>query len=1451
MATEQTILFTVIPRGLSVNSDPMPVSVVVSPRLVGEDKLGAFPDWLGWTRRLQERGLTLVLRCAGQSFKTSIDTEILRPDLWEQLFREDTLVRSHQFNDYSQYGIISYSVREALSALKSVYQEAGLHLALPENPARGQTRDDGGNRNRLANLVDGLDVHWNGDRAKKWREVVRQMNRSPRYAVAQQALSGPLDSEGLFVSRPDPTALRKIAVPFSVFHHMPTPKRDEIALDTDTVLDFHQALSSLNSYPELLRALGLVFDLELPRSFVKETPLGQFGRLAVRKTDFPWRTPTQTPKLETAYAHFAIGPQRLFFTTPRVLGDPSAPATVIGLLNLDPERFGLAQVDVDGGMHKAIILAETLANPDPGRNLDPNARPEPAPHPEVFDPDATLPSLRSGGLSLFADRRGLHLLDTLKQSKAFNDAVESGGAQPRPFFAEDLSRGYRLDIWDSRTNGWHSLHLRNGVYQIGEELFETEQEEGFVQLAAMQPAKGANPADKDLYLHEAIARWAGWSLSVPMPGKHLSRHADPDKAVPPDGNDPDYLEDQPDTPFKLTANYQLIPGTLPRLRFGARYRVRARAVDLAGNSMALGNAATDMLSSVFALPRDPEGFAYLRYEPVGAPLLILRDTQAVTTPGSAVDRLVIRTFNAGISQDSAAADTTAADRHIVPPRTSVEMGERLGMFDDGAGKLKSDPATWQLIAQRDAGEFQQSPPVDVAGQTQSFPLETGDRIDTLPHLPDPLSRGAALRDLPGTPAGAVGKVAAPGAAEPVNYQALSDPNPRPGSATLISFDSSGDWQQTPGFRLALAEPQPGQLDVRPQWDPANRLLTVYLPKGQTTTVPLSSYLTPDDMKLMGVWQWLREYIERITVTEPQPQYLQPGAAVDEIAQVLQRAVEGGHWMLTPPRLLTLVHAVQQPLGQPAFAALNVEHEAVVWDKNPLQTAPLAGRQDPTELAPITAWRRPGATDAFLMGALRLHGPSTVKVDLQATWDDPVDDLSQDTWTLTHRAAHVDELPLPTLNEGYLRASGADFRRVGYYDPEHDQIGWVRAGDWTGQPDENKITFDNAAPRHLFNDTKHHRVSYTAVAASRYREYFPAEQDLDFTRESEPVVVDIPASARPLAASVAYVLPTFGWQRQTETNLKRSVRFGGGLRVYLQRPWFSSGEGELLGVALWSYENGALTAGSRDKFKPFITQWGMDPIWRTANLTGVPSTYNFPDAVSIDQAVTLEERTAANDKGKPGRINVVGFPVEFDPARGLWYADLTLNTFSETYMPFVRLALVRYQPHALTDAKVSRVVLADFAQLTPDRSALVTSDPHHPRTLRVVVSGVAPRGPQAVVKGRHRPQTLSKHPTQIRVRVQQRDPAIATDLTWRDVAPEVALVNAAFDDHVNNQPDLELWAGTVTFARRPEAGQYRLLIEEYEYISANYVLVEGRTAHQPGRLIYAETFELDDTLVNEA
>ena len=118
---------------------------------------------------------------------------------------------------------------------------------------------------------------------------------------------------------------------------------------------------------------------------------------------------------------------------------------------------------------------------------------------------------------------------------------------------------------------------------------------------------------------------------------------------------------------------------------------------------------------------------------------------------------------------------------------------------------------------------------------------------------------------------------------------------------------------------------------------------------------------------------------------------------------------------------------------------------------------------------------------------------------------------------------------------------------------------------------------------------------------------------------------------------------------------------------------------------------------------------MDPIWATAGFSFAPAVYNFPDAVESDYGVSLEESSAAISSTQPGRVDVVGFTPQFDEVRGLWFADLTID-LGPTYSPFIRLALVRYQPHALDDARISRVVLAGFAQLTPDRSALVAADP---------------------------------------------------------------------------------------------------------------------------------------------
>jgi hypothetical protein len=148
------------------------------------------------------------------------------------------------------------------------------------------------------------------------------------------------------------------------------------------------------------------------------------------------------------------------------------------------------------------------------------------------------------------------------------------------------------------------------------------------------------------------------------------------------------------------------------------------------------------------------------------------------------------------------------------------------------------------------------------------------------------------------------------------------------------------------------------------------------------------------------------------------------------------------------------------------------------------------------------------------------------------------------------------------------------------------------------------------------------------------------------------------------------------------------------------------------------------------------------------------------------------------------------------------------------------------------------VLADFAQLTPERAATVTADPYHPGRLRVAVSGPAPHPgvvgqPLAYDSGRERRTAIS-------IGVQRRDAAIDSDLAWAE-ASEFAIV--ADPPGGNTDPDFILWSGVVSFtgaAGTLKADHYRLLIREREIMAADG---KGRAGRQ-SRLIYAETIVLD-------
>src|ERR1700732_1521493 len=108
-------------------------------------------------------------------------------------------------------------------------------------------------------------------------------------------------------------------------------------------------------------------------------------------------------------------------------------------------------------------------------------------------------------------------------------------------------------------------------------------------------------------------------------------------------------------------------------------------------------------------------------------------------------------------------------------------------------------------------------------------------------------------------------------------------------------------------------------------------------------------------------------------------------------------------------------------------------------------------------------------------------------------------------------------------------------------------------------------------------------------------------------------------------------------------------------------------------------------------------------------------------------MTIARRASRSSLNGGASQSGAALPLQFDKPKNAWYCDIILDE-SATYAPFIRLALARYQPHSVPGAELSRVVLADFAQLTPDRSVVVTREPFDVRTLRVVVAGLAPEAP---------------------------------------------------------------------------------------------------------------------------
>ena len=483
---------------------------------------------------------------------------------------------------------------------------------------------------------------------------------------------------------------------------MPTPteeqgRRGEIDPDK---FDFHQALSALEAHPALQRALGLVFDLDLPLDLVPATAPGTSGNLSVAVNG------------DCVAARAAVAPAR-----DRVRALPAGDVTLLlHRASTQPDDGPTA-----AGARPAQPRPRSL-RPRPGRRRrrdaqgDHDRRDLQQPRPRTQRAAGRARSRRRTPKSSIPKRRCRRCAPAASsstptgaaprswtpsaQSKAFNEALESGGAQPRPFYAEDLRarlsarrlglaherRGIRCTADRATTAiGDHECRSRPRTKRASSSWRPRSPlpaPNGRTRISTCTRSSRAGPAGASACRSRA---------------RRSAATATPTRPCPPDGDDPDYRTDEALTAFKVRADVQGRPGiAAARCASARRYRMRARAVDLAGNSLTVDDPVGDRARRCHgpaARPRGP-GLSALRAGGRAAGRDSRRGRGHRPGLGQSTAWSFARSTTAPTRTTIAAGSRRPAIATSCRRARACELAERMGMFDGADGKLESDAATW-------------------------------------------------------------------------------------------------------------------------------------------------------------------------------------------------------------------------------------------------------------------------------------------------------------------------------------------------------------------------------------------------------------------------------------------------------------------------------------------------------------------------------------------------------------------------------------------------------------------------------------------------------------------------------------------------------------------------------------------------------------------------------------
>jgi hypothetical protein len=638
---------------------------------------------------------------------------------------------------------------------------------------------------------------------------------------------------------------------------------------------------------------------------------------------------------------------------------------------------------------------------------------------------------------------------------------------------------------------WNSLHWRLGSYVFGtgggaQKLLAPGPIEGFVSPGVThQPvAKGETPAQ--LWIHESIARWDGWSLSAPRPGQHIlndgtiSKPGEEQNPVPEKTHTDEHGNINP----QISANFSIPKaGTkvsaptggasgeeeelgetgLPTLRFGKFYFYRARSVDLSGWSLPQSTGSSSKSPEVIAAP-------HYRWEPVRPPFVV---PSAPLGVGEGALTMVIRDDGSGVVEPNA--------RWLFPPKVHELMAEEHGAFDEeGVPSVKAQA----LISQYNDGSL-----ASIPGMVSDMGSAGVENL-VLPHSPkvpppeiqttwlvDPPAAGVAISGT-GAPRHALAKgyLPLPGGTQPFvdlwagKWPALIAKLLVVQAARLpyIGFDSD-DYQYPTDHYPWLSLPI---WKFSEETAGSSRALTMTVVPGSVYQLEISSAFTPPaypaelgQLESFGLWPWIENATQKPIFTAGPP--LPPSSPIE----ARSRAQAGLQYQLTPSQTLTVVYAVLIPQREPAFSNS------------------------------LTSSREENSTAVTLVDHHYLvDPPSTSTVTYQATWTDPVDNPSEpEDWTYNPSESEDNgKVPRAFAQEPRTFSQGGLLVHVDNLYPAVLPTGTVTVSPAEGEESPFGFIgfeggFDELGPKFYaeqrIGDTKHHLVTYTATAASRFSEFF--------------------------------------------------------------------------------------------------------------------------------------------------------------------------------------------------------------------------------------------------------------------------------------------------------------------------------------------------------------------------